>query len=98
MEDITGLVDDLVELFPAAQASQKELCKAEVAEMDTDGSLPILRTVAETQDKFLEEAITKAINQKTPPSSISFSGSHNSGFQLAYNTGTLSNLRWGGGT
>ncbi|KAL9588320.1 MAG: hypothetical protein Q9179_008005, partial [Wetmoreana sp. 5 TL-2023] len=33
IEDITSLVNDLIELFPAAQESQKQLCKTEVAEI-----------------------------------------------------------------
>ena len=53
IEDITGLVNDLVELFPAAQASQKELCKTEMAEMGKNGRLQTLKAVAEDQDKFL---------------------------------------------
>ena len=98
MEDITGSVDDLVKLFPAAHASQKELCKTEVAEMDINGNLQILQAVVETQDKLLQEVINETLNQNSLPSSVSFSGSHNSGFQLAYNTGAISGLRWGGST
>ncbi|KAL8909867.1 MAG: hypothetical protein Q9171_004817 [Xanthocarpia ochracea] len=96
IEDITSLVSDLTELFPAAQASQKQLCKAEVAEMGAKENLPMLGAVVKSQDKLLEEAIAEAVNQKTPVPNITFSGSHNSGFQLATNAGTISNLRWGG--
>ena len=66
--------------------------------MDINGSLPMLQAVVKTQDKLLQEAITETLNQNSLPSSVSFSGSHNLGFQLAYNTGTISNLRWGGST
>ena len=97
IEDITSLVDDLIELFPAAQASQKTLCTAEVAEMSAEGNLSMLETVVQGQDTLLEKAIVKAIKSRSPAApNISFSGSHNSGFQLANNTGTISNLRWGG--
>ena len=98
IEDITSLVSDLIELFPAAQASQKQICKAEVAEMGAKENLPMLGAIVKSQDKLLEETIAEAINQKTPVPNITFSGSHNSGFQLANNTGTISNLRWGGST
>ncbi|KAL8924559.1 MAG: hypothetical protein Q9172_002643 [Xanthocarpia lactea] len=96
IEDITSLVSDLTELFPAAEASQKQLCKAEVAEMGAKENLPMLGAVVKSQDKLLEEAIVEAVNQKTPVPNITFSGSRNSGFQLATNAGTISNLRWGG--
>ena len=97
IEDITSLVDDLIELFPAAQASQQNLCTVEVAEMNAKGNLPMLGTVVQGQDKLLETAIVEAINSRSPAASnISFSGSQNSGFQLANNTGTISNIRWGG--
>ena len=98
IEDITSLVNDLIELFPAAQESQKKLCTAEVAEMNAKEDLPMLGAVVKSQDRLLEEAIVEAINQKTSVSNITFSGSHNLGLQLASNTGTISNLRWGGST
>ena len=100
IEDITSLVNDLIELFPAAQASQKELCKvetAQMAEMNANKTLPMLRAVVKDQDKLLEEAVVEALDPKTSTPNVVFSGSHNSGFQLANNTGTISNLRWGGG-
>lgn len=97
IENITSLVNDLIELFPAAQASQKKLCTAEVAEMSAKGNLPMLGKVVKSQDKLLEEAIVEAMKQMSPAApNVTFSGSHNSGFQLANNTGTISGLRWGG--
>ena len=97
IEDITSLVDDLIGLFPAAQESQQKLCTAEVAEISAKPDFPMLGTVVQGQDKSLEKAIVKAINSRSPAASnISFSGSHNSGFQLANNIGTISSPRWGG--
>ncbi|KAL8855242.1 MAG: hypothetical protein Q9178_008099 [Gyalolechia marmorata] len=97
IEDITSLVNDLIELFPAAQASQKKLCTAEVAEMSAKGNLLMLETVVKSQDKLLEEAIVEAMKQMSPAApNVTFSGCHNSGFQLGNNTGIISNLRWGG--
>ena len=95
IEDIASLVDDLIELFPAVQALPKTLCKAEVAEMAADEYLPTLEAVVKGQDRLLEDAIVENISQKAPVSNISFSGSYNSGFQLANNVGSISNLRWG---
>lgn len=95
IEDITSLVNDLIELFPAAQESQKQLCKAEVAEISAKENLPMLGNAVKSQDKLLEETIVEAINQKTSVPNITFSSSHNSGLQLANNTGTINNLRWG---
>lgn len=46
IEDVTDLVTNLVDLFPAAQSSQQELCKLEVQELGTEESLPILNSVA----------------------------------------------------
>ena len=66
--------------------------------MGAKENLPILGAIVKSQDKLLEKAIAEAINQKTPVPNIIFSGSHNSGFQLANNTGTISNLRWGSST
>ena len=98
IEDVTDLVNDLVELFPAAQVLQKELCKVKVSEMGVDRNLLMLKAIAEGQDKLLQGAIAEATRHKTPSSHVSFSGSHNSEFQLAHNTGTISNLRWSGST
>lgn len=60
IEDITSLVDSLVELFPAAQAPQEKLCTAEVAEMSAEGNLPMLEAIVQGQDKLLEKAIVEA--------------------------------------
>jgi hypothetical protein len=61
IEDVTDLVNDLVELFPAAQSSQQELCELEVLELGTSESLPILKDIASSQDKYLEAALSKAL-------------------------------------
>lgn len=93
IEDITELVNALVELFPAAQATQKQLCEIEVQTIGTAQSLPVLKeVVAGGQDKFLEAAVEKAIlNNYTYTHTISFTGNNNSGFQVGHNAGTISN-------
>jgi hypothetical protein len=84
-EDITDLVNDLVELSPAAQESQRKLCETEVYEIGTNKSLPVLKDIATDRDKYLEAAITKAMENRMG-SNISFSG-QNYGFQLGQNFG-----------
>lgn len=61
IEDIIGLVNDLVQLFPAVQQKQQELCELEVSEIGTNESLPVLKDIAASQDKDLEIAISEAI-------------------------------------
>ena len=86
IEDISSLINDLIELFPAAQASQKKLCEvetAQVAEMNANENLPMLGAVVKGQDKLLEEAVVEALGQKTSTPNVVFSGSHNSGKQIS---------------
>jgi SesB domain on fungal death-pathway protein len=96
-EPVTDLVNDLVDLFPAAQASQRELCEIEVSEISTDESLPVLKDIAAGQDGYLEAAILKVIqNRKVHSLNATFSGSNNSGFQLGHNAGKISGFTYGG--
>lgn len=97
IEDVTDLVNDLIELFPAAHASQRELCEIEVSEPGTDENLPVLTDIAAGQDEYLEAAILKVIeNRKVHSPTVTFSGNNNSGFQLGYNAGTISGFTFGG--
>jgi hypothetical protein len=97
IEDVTDLVNDLIELFPAAHASQRELCEIEVSEMGTNENLPLLKDIAAGQDEYLEAAILKVIeNRKVHSPNVTFSGNNNSGFQLGYNAGTISGFSFGG--
>lgn len=61
IEDVVGLINNLVELFPAAQTSQQELCELEVQELGTNEGLPILKDIAAGQDEYLEAAVSKAL-------------------------------------
>ncbi|EON63735.1 hypothetical protein W97_02963 [Coniosporium apollinis CBS 100218] len=97
IEDITELVDNLVELFPAAQASQRRLCEVEVSEIGAEESLPVLKEIVANQDRYLEAAVSKALESRKGGSpNVVFSGNNNSGFQSAINYGTI-NSRWGAG-
>lgn len=61
IEDVTGLVNDLVGIFPATQQVQRELCEVEALEIGKSKGLPILWSIAASQDKDLETAILKAL-------------------------------------
>lgn len=49
-----------MDLFPAAQASQQNLCDLEIADLGTNEALLILKDVLSGQDRYLEAAICKA--------------------------------------
>jgi hypothetical protein len=97
IEDITELVDSLVELFPAAQQSQRELCDLEVSAIGEGEGISILRDIAAAQDKLLEEAIKTTMKSTDPSYHIVFSGNGNTGLQLGYNSGTMSGFTFGKG-
>jgi len=91
IEDVTDLVNGLVELFPVAQASQRAI---EASELGTDENLLALRDIATDQDKYLEITIAKVLeNHKGASYRVAFSGNNNSGFQVGNNSGQISNFR-----
>ncbi|KAJ4304523.1 hypothetical protein N0V90_000049 [Kalmusia sp. IMI 367209] len=95
IEDITDLVDSLVELFPASQQSQRELCSEEVTAVEGNEAIPVLREIAAAQDTLLEEAFAKAADNTGRSHHIVFSGSHNTGVQIGHNSGTMSGFTFG---
>ncbi|KAF2818129.1 small s protein [Ophiobolus disseminans] len=97
IEDITELVDSLVELFPATQQAQRELCNTEVSAIGESEATPVLKEIAATQDKFLEQAITKTTDGANQSHHIVFSGSGNTGLNLGHNSGTMSGFTFGKG-
>ena len=46
IEDLTELVDSLVELFPATQQAQRELCDAEVSAFGESEAISVLKEIA----------------------------------------------------
>ncbi|CAG5138832.1 uncharacterized protein ALTATR162_LOCUS448 [Alternaria atra] len=98
IEDITELVNDLDNLFPATQQSQRELCDIEVSAIGEDQDISVLREIAAAQDKLLEQAITKAAESAGKSHHIVFSGSGNTGLQLGHNSGTMSGFTFGRGS
>lgn len=97
IEDITELVDSLVELFPATQQAQRELCDTEVSAIGESEAISVLKEIAAAQDKFLEQAITKTTDSADKSHHIVFSGSGNTGLQLGHNSGTMSGITFGKG-
>ncbi|KAF2022631.1 small s protein [Setomelanomma holmii] len=86
IEDITELVNDLDNLFPAAQQSQRDLCDIEVSTIGEGEGVSVLREIAAAQDKLLGQAITKATEDNGRSHHIVFSGSGNTGLQLGHNS------------
>jgi hypothetical protein len=97
LEDVIELVNDLVELFPASQELQQQLCETEVSEIGTNEGISALQEIAAEQDKALEKALTKVANNARGSQSVVFSGGNNTGFQLGYNSGSISGLTFGKG-
>jgi hypothetical protein len=56
----TNLVDGVVDLFPAAQAAQKELCEAETSVLSQSAEVELLKQIAAQQDEVLEAALKKS--------------------------------------
>ena len=97
IEDITEHVDSLVELFPATQQAQRELCDTEASAFGENEAISVLKEIAAVQDKFLEQAITKKTDGADNSHHIVFSGSGNTGLQLGHNSGTMSGFTFGKG-
>ncbi|KAL5392166.1 hypothetical protein DPSP01_000686 [Paraphaeosphaeria sporulosa] len=97
IEDITELVDSLVELFPATQQAQRELCDTEVSAIGESEAISVLKEIAAAQDQFLEQAITKTTDGADKSHHIIFSGSGNTGLQIGHNSGTMSGFTFGKG-
>jgi Skp family chaperone for outer membrane proteins len=98
IEDINELVNDLDDLFPAAQQSQRDLCDIEVSTIGEGEGISVLREIAAAQDKLLEQAITKATESGGKSHHIVFSGSGNTGLQIGHNSGTMSGFTIGRGS
>ncbi|CAI6095944.1 unnamed protein product [Clonostachys chloroleuca] len=96
IEDISELLDGLVDLFPGIQDEQRKLCEEEVSGLKGDeGALSLLKEVAAGQDKLLSETVVKVIQSTTAyTNSVVFSGP-NSGFQIGNNSGKISGVRFG---
>ncbi len=59
IEDVTGFISELVDLFPATQEYQKALCKTEVSAIRETQSLSLLNDVACGDDRILAAEVQK---------------------------------------
>jgi hypothetical protein len=67
--DLHGLVEDLVDLFPETQISQRRCCQAEAADVE-DEMLGLLGTVArDNGDEMLGEAVGAEIEKRNQQAS-----------------------------
>jgi hypothetical protein len=84
-EDISELVDGLVDLFPGIQEEQRKLCEEEVPVMKkNEGALSLLNEVAGDHDKLLSDTVVKVMQSTTTTthSNSVVSSGLNSGFQI----------------
>ncbi|KAL2811466.1 prion-inhibition and propagation-domain-containing protein [Aspergillus granulosus] len=95
VEDTSGLVNDLIDLFPAVKEDQRKICEEEVLQMKKiKNGLPLLREVAAGQDDLLSDMVVKTIQSTTTyNNSVVFQGT-NSGFQIGNNSGRINNVRF----
>jgi hypothetical protein len=64
IEDVTGLVDSLLELFPAAQGEQRQRCVEDATEMETEANLPMLEQAAEGVDELFRGTVQSVIESQ----------------------------------
>jgi hypothetical protein len=64
IEDVTDLVDSLVELFPGAQVEQRQRCVEEVMEMGPEADLPVLEQAAEGVDELFRGTVQSVIESQ----------------------------------
>jgi len=63
IEEVTDLVDALQSLFPAPEASQRQLCKAELPDMG-DESFIILRNISCGNDELWKEVSAETLDDR----------------------------------
>lgn len=90
VEDVTTLVNDLVELFPSAKQLQYRLCADEVSAIKDHEELSVLKEIAVEQDQVLADALAAASSKAAKSHINVFSGNNNSGIQLGHNSGNIS--------
>lgn len=83
--NITELVNDLVELFPAAQQEQTRLCVDEGIELAADDHVSLLVPIAKEQDPELSDAIKSQESKSAGPmNNVTFTGAQNHGLQQGF--------------
>ncbi|KAJ9644082.1 hypothetical protein H2199_003950 [Coniosporium tulheliwenetii] len=64
IEDLTELVDALLSTFPTPEEPQRQLCAAEVSDIEKDESLVALKEIAHGSDKLLEDVVVKTLDDR----------------------------------
>ena len=64
IEDVTGFVSELVDLFPTAQEDQRALCKTEVSAIHKTEDLALLKDIASDDDKILAAEVEKEMDDR----------------------------------
>lgn len=64
ISDVSGFVNQLVELFPSIQDNQKLLCNTEVSAVGDTRDLAMLKEVASSNDPYLEAPVTKEMESR----------------------------------
>lgn len=64
IEDVTGFISHLVDLFPATQGHQRALCTNEVSIIDKSQDLALLSNVAREDDQMFSAEITKELEKR----------------------------------
>ena len=62
--DVTGLINELVDSFPAAQDDQRALCQNEVSAIQKPQDLVLLNNIAGKDDQVLSAEITKELDNR----------------------------------
>lgn len=64
IEDVTGFISRLVDLFPAMQDDQRALCTTEVSAINKSQDLALLNNVAYEDDQMFAAEITKELKKR----------------------------------
>ena len=64
IEEVTGFINQLVNLFPAAQDDQRALCKLEVAAFPNTQDLALLNDIAHGDDRILSSEIQREMESR----------------------------------
>lgn len=64
IEDVTGFINQLVDLFPAAQDDQRALCRTEVAAFPRAQDLALLSDIAYEDDRILSGEIKREMESR----------------------------------
>ncbi|KAL8715721.1 MAG: hypothetical protein Q9220_000388 [cf. Caloplaca sp. 1 TL-2023] len=87
-EDVTEQVDCLIDLFPAAQPAQKQLCVEEGKDLASNEHMGLLEPIVAEHDPMLNEMIKESKQAASSTYHTSFNNSTNYGSQQGSNSGT----------